>query len=203
MPHRSAFDYEFDPENRLAIDAMLAKSFNVPDFDSVTGCTVAVVGLASAYKTMYEITLDALSTQNVAIDVDAACVGGLITKLVQPTSFLDLIDEVCSDPTNLEENEQAPSAKAIKDIKRIINDAQSLSSREIIAGDIAPYFGEVSITWRNGGQMLRATSFPDSRQPRLDFGTTPEGALGEYGFEENATGESLAKKLSLLFPNCG
>jgi hypothetical protein len=115
-------------------------------------------------------------------------------------TLLQLIDDICTDPTNLEDNEQPPSEKAISDLKKLIIDASVLRGKDIMLGDVAPYFGEVSVTWRNGNNMLRATSFPDARLPRLDFGTTPDGTLGEYDFLADATGALLSQRLSILFP---
>jgi len=131
--------------------------------------------------------LQSTSLDNVCLpDLFVASLGGLI-------------DEICADPRNFEPGEIAPNAKAIADIKSILAEVETAFGKSIYNGDITPYFGELSITWRRGDDMLRLTSFSDNRVPRIDFGTTPDGALGEYQFEPIATGESLAEHLRLLY----
>jgi hypothetical protein len=87
-------------------------------------------------------------------------------------SLDELIDE-CLDPENLEENEAPPSAKAVGDLKDLISNAALAGGADLPIGDVAPYFGEISITWRNGHNMRRMTSLSDARTLRVDYGTTP------------------------------
>jgi hypothetical protein len=122
--------------------------------------------------------------------------------VVPPQSFAAgtceaTITAACADPDNREEGEDIPPPVALTSISRIICGAASI--REVPLGNISPYFGEVSVTWRNADQsrMLRLTVFPDGRA-RLDHGTTPTGALGVYHFDENATGQLLAQRLDEL-----
>ena len=120
-------------------------------------------------------------------------------------SLNDQIDQVCGDPDSYEADEQPATAKAKDDLKEVVNDASLAYGSPLPVGHIAPYFGEVSITWRNRERMVRITSFSDDRHPRLDFGATPEGALGDYQFDTQATGAKLAEKLTWLLspPNNG
>ena len=119
-----------------------------------------------------------------------------------PNSFFeplsDKIDRELSDPENYEESELLPEKKAVDDLKRLIAEAEMLMQYRLTTGQIAPYHREISITWRSGNRMLRLTSFSDHRTPRLDFGTTPDGALGEYSFDPLATGSKLREKLDWL-----
>ncbi len=113
-------------------------------------------------------------------------------------TFTQRVDAVCSDPENFEEGEPRPSPKALADIKRILNEAYGPYDSDIPHGDIAPYFGEISITWRNESRMLRLTAFSDHREPRIDFGTTPEGSLGSYDEITVVTGEHLTDQMNWL-----
>jgi len=106
----------------------------------------------------------------------------------------DQIDLAVSDPDRLEEGEQAPSAKAVEEMKSIVRAVAANACFRM--GFIATYFGELSITWRNEGRMLRLTTFSDDRSPRLDFGTTPSGSLGDYQFLSNVTGDLLNEKIA-------
>ncbi len=125
--------------------------------------------------------------------------------LLQPStgiglpSLTDQIDQVCGEANNYETGEQPATAKAKDDLKRLIDNASTAYGSPLPIGDISPYFGEVSVTWRNEERMVRATSFSDNRSPRLDFGTTPDGALGEYEFDPETTGARLAERLVWLF----
>lgn len=116
----------------------------------------------------------------------------------KPLTLEEAIDTACSDPDNFEEEEVRPSPEAIGDLKRILNEASEIFGGDIPQGDVAPYFGEISVTWRHNNRMLRLTAFSDGREARLDFGTTPKGALGDYGFTPTATGDSLIQRLNWL-----
>ena len=109
----------------------------------------------------------------------------------------DLIESACLDAANREEGEQAPPAEVVAAIKTIIHGASAI--RAVPIGDIAPYFGEISVTWRNTSRskMLRLTALPNGTA-RLDYGTTPDGALGVYQFDANASGQLLAERLNEL-----
>ena len=106
------------------------------------------------------------------------------------------IDKICADPESFEEGEAAPNSKAMSELKQIVRSAES----EIVVpmGDVSPYYGELSVTWRNGRKMLRVTTFSGPERPRLDYGTTPEGTLGEYSAIQNADGTSLVDRLRWL-----
>lgn len=114
-------------------------------------------------------------------------------------SMCERIDEVCADPDSYEEGEPRPNAKAIDNLKALLDDAASIMGADLNLGDIAPYFGEVSITWKCGEKMLRVAAFSDHRPPRMDFGSTPAGSLGSYEFDTNVTGEKLASKFRWLY----
>lgn len=116
----------------------------------------------------------------------------------KPLTLEEKISAVCSDPDSFEEGEAPPSPTAISDLKRVLGDALVTFRGDIPQGDVAAYFGELSITWRQGSRMLRLTSFSDGRNPRLDFGTTPDGSLGDYQFNPEATGDNLSDKLNWL-----
>jgi hypothetical protein len=144
-----------------------------------------------------------VATQEVQAHPDCYCDGsvsstGLTKADGQEASLLELIDAVCADQDSLEEGEQPPAKKAIADLKTIIVEAAARADTNIPVGDVAIFFGELSVTWRYGNRMLRATTFSDPRTPRLDFGTTPEGALGTYEFDTHATGAKLVEKLQWL-----
>lgn len=108
-----------------------------------------------------------------------------------------VIAKIGATQDNLEDGEQPPSQKAMDDLKTLIAGASQLRASAIIGGDVVPYFGELSITWRAGDRVLRATSFSDDRLPRLDFGITPVGSLGEYDFL-SASPHTLVEKLAWL-----
>jgi hypothetical protein len=119
--------------------------------------------------------------------------------IIEKTVTLEeTIDAVCADPDNFEEGEAHPSPTAISELKRILIDASDAFNGDIPPGNVAPYFGEVSVTWRCDNRMLRLTAFSDGRQPRLDFGTTPEGSLGDYEFYSTATGKNVSDRLNWL-----
>jgi hypothetical protein len=107
------------------------------------------------------------------------------------------IDAVFSDPENFEDGELPPVEAAVT-LKGILSEASAAASADIPDGDVNPYFGELSITWRRGDKMLRLTAFSNGRKARLDFGTTPERSLGAYEFNPAATGETLVDKLNWL-----
>ena len=72
--------------------------------------------------------------------LDLAGLGG-----VGAPSLLDLIDQVCGDPESLEQNEVAPLPKAVDDMKNLIRDATRQNGGDLFSGDVAVYFGEVSV----------------------------------------------------------
>ncbi|MGA2714504.1 MAG: hypothetical protein ABSG41_15475 [Bryobacteraceae bacterium] len=113
-----------------------------------------------------------------------------------PATLEEKIDAACSDPDNFEDDEIQPSPRAISELKRVLREASDIFNGDIPQGDVAPYFGEISVTWRRDNRMLRLTAFSDGRDPRLDFGTTPVGTLGDYQFYPVATGENLIDRLN-------
>ncbi len=114
-------------------------------------------------------------------------------------SISELIDQVCADDDSYEEGEDRPTAKAMDDLKRLLLEAAAIYDKAVPMGHISPYFGELSITWRNRDKMLRATSFSEAQSPRLDFGATPSPSLGTYQFDSDATGARLAERLLWLW----
>jgi hypothetical protein len=169
----------------------------------ITSCLIALGMGVSASESIMRFALDAGNTNapfygsSDAVPATASNKGTSI-KISQeaiptPDSQIDLS---LADEGNLEEGEQRPSQKAIDDMKTIINEASKNAAFRM--GDIASYFGEIGVTWRNNGRMLRLTTFSDDRHPRLDFGTTPIGTLGDYDFDVNATAARLLEKLAWL-----
>ena len=123
-----------------------------------------------------------------------------VEELRKPIHFLfeEQIAALCSDPDNFEEGEPRPTEKATRDLKRIFNDAAEILGTDIAQGDITPYFGELSVTWRSSNRMLRLTAFSDARNARLDYGTTPPGSLGDFDAVLDATGQDLADRINWL-----
>jgi len=134
-------------------------------------------------------------------DSESQTEGPVTTAVVvhkKSVTIEEKIDATCSDPDNFEEGEDHPSAEAIGELKRILSEASEINHSDIPDGDVSPYFGEVSVTWRRDNRMLRLTVFSDGRDARLDFGTTPESSLGNYQFNPTANGESLVNQLNWL-----
>jgi hypothetical protein len=123
----------------------------------------------------------------------------VVTK--DAVSLADAIERACADPDSYEADEPLTTPKAKRDLKALLEAAEEQMDEAMPLGDIAPYFGELSITWRHQDHMLRATSFSDDRTPRLDYGSTPHGELGQFNFQLNATGDQLRDRLQWLFAN--
>ena len=109
------------------------------------------------------------------------------------------IENVASDPENYESGEPLVGAKAREELISLVVSAAALNGEPLPMGVISPYYGEISITWRHGDKMIRATAFADDRSTRLDYGSTPDGTLGEYRFDANAGAPTLTERLRWLF----
>jgi hypothetical protein len=129
---------------------------------------------------------------------DSVTSGVFDPGLVTAPTIYEQIDAVCEDAESYEPGEERTAPIAISSLKALLYEAEQILGREIALGDIAPYFGELSITWRHDNRMLRLTSFSDERHSRLDFGSAPANALGNYDFDAAVTGGKLADKLSWL-----
>lgn len=116
-----------------------------------------------------------------------------------PIDLAQEIENVASDPKNYESGEPLEGAKAREELISLVVSAAALNGKPLPVGDISPYYGEISITWRNGDKMIRATAFADDRRTRLDYGSTPNGALGAYRFDNNASARTLTERLRWLF----
>src|SRR5579864_2074215 len=101
--------------------------------------------------------------------IGRSSISNIVISEASSLSIADLIDVVCADQDSYEVGEAHSTPKAIGDLKQLIIEASAVPEAAVTIGDIAPYFGELSITWRQGNRMLRATSFSDDRSPRLDF----------------------------------
>ncbi len=157
---------------------------------SVASIIVAGIGVSGTGPQQRTFYVPAVSTS-------ATFSAGTFIMLLGEKSLDELIEE-CTLPENLEADEVPPKQKAIDDIKGLIAAASKAQRQEIELGDVIAYSGEISITWREGNRMLRATSFSDDRPTRLDFGTTPEASLGEYHFVAAPTGNILVQRLAWL-----
>src|ERR1017187_3094441 len=113
-------------------------------------------------------------------------------------SICGLIDSTCENPDSYEEGEPRTPPEVIERLKAILREATTITGEAVPPGDVYPYFGELSVTWRNGTKMLRLTSFSDRESSRLDFGSSSCGALANYEFDPQANGKALSEKLSLL-----
>jgi len=146
---------------------------------------------------MFPLSFDvqpSLAVPNYKMELLLMSATGHVDCIPPSHSMEDAIDAACADPDNYEEGEAHPSAHAVTEMKRVLREASGLFGN-IPNGSVAPYSGEISITWRRDNRMLRLTTFSDARPARLDYGTAPEGALGDYQFDTAATGEKLDLRL--------
>jgi hypothetical protein len=118
--------------------------------------------------------------------------------IAAPTMYQQ-IDSVCRNLDNYEDGDTPLEPKPIDDLKAILREAEEFHDAPIRAGHIIPCFGELSITWHYLDRMLMITAFSDARGPRIDFGTTPSNAPGQYGSDSDATSAKLAEKLAWLY----
>lgn len=113
-------------------------------------------------------------------------------------SWVSEIDRVCSDDDSYEAGEPRATVEAIDGLKALLREATAVYGKEIPIGDIAPYWGEVSITWRNRGRMVRVVCFSDERPPFLYFGPTSLGPPEHYDSDACAIGQKLAEQLDKM-----
>jgi hypothetical protein len=83
------------------------------------------------------------------------------------------IAAMLADEDSFEENESKPSGDAVRTIYQILGDIGEC----ITGGEVSTWYGELAVTWRLGGRMLRLAVFSDGREPLLYFQTDSGEAL--------------------------
>jgi len=106
-----------------------------------------------------------------------------------------VIPELTAD--DYEQDEPRIGPKPIQELETILVAASAIAGKPIELGDVAPYFGELSITWCNNDKMVRITAFSDTRVPRLDF-----GSICQFFYDREITGQDLATQLEWLHKQC-
>ncbi len=114
-----------------------------------------------------------------------------------PDLIRDIYDAI-SDPENYEEGEAMIEDEIVRQLGEMVNEAGA-NFGQLPRADIAPYFGELSITWRLGQRVVRLTAYPNSLPSRIDYGSTSPGTRGDYDFDRPASGPILAERLRWLY----
>jgi hypothetical protein len=103
-----------------------------------------------------------------------------------------------SDFSLLDEDEAPPSAPVVDTAIDFVRGLYGLSEVPPPVASVGTFFGELSLTWRSSGRIVRLAFFP-GRPAMLTSGASTD-PVGSYRTEANPTQSEVAARLSVLSP---
>ena len=113
----------------------------------------------------------------------------------------DSIFAMCGDPSLLDEGEDPPARSVMHRAARFIGEAYLLLNEPPPLSTVGMCFGEINVSWRAKGRMVRLAFF-DHRPTVLTVGSLTE-PVGSYQSTSNPTPNQVALRLNSLEPSGG
>ena len=111
------------------------------------------------------------------------------------TGIIDRMHRIVTNNVEREEGEPAPSQETCETLVNLLRDTENLVGY-VPMGDVATFYGEISVTWRNGDHMVSV--FVDSSGTSIHYGKLTKDGVGGYANEPLAGAAVLAAKLKAL-----
>jgi len=109
-------------------------------------------------------------------------------------AIINQIHQITISPTGREEDEIAPTPAVCEALFTLLQNTEALIGH-LPSGDVSAFYGELSVTWRNGDRMVSV--FFDPTGSALHHGCLTKEGVGGYLTEELTAG-ALAAKLEEL-----
>ena len=115
--------------------------------------------------------------------------------------LVESIRAMCGDPSLLDDGEDPPAKSVMHRASKFIAETYLLLSEPPPANTVGMYFGEINVSWRTCGHMVRLAFF-DHRPTLLTIGSLSE-PVGSYQSTSNPTPNQVAIRLNALEPYGG
>lgn len=109
-------------------------------------------------------------------------------------AIINQIHQIAISPTGREEDEAAPTPAVCEALVTLLQNTEALIGH-LPSGDVSAFYGELSVTWRNGDRMVSV--FVDPNGGALHYGRLTKEGVGGY-LSEELTAAALAAKLEEL-----
>jgi len=113
-------------------------------------------------------------------------------SVIDITVLNKIVDAISN--ADLYESEDEPRPHALL----ITKTAKALSGISVAKAEIAPFFGEINVTWKEGGIRVKATFGPDPALFSVYRERFEEGHVTQSHLEENANLDYLEASLQWL-----